>query len=99
MTAYSEEHRETLLLGVVLGKFAEAVVESRAFSWSVPQGWRCASDGGQFNTLLWLPWQSLPTRKTRTLPPTLGDDTCRSHYSSNRTNEAIPSRVHGPSLV
>jgi len=36
MTAYSEEHRETLLLGVVLGKFAEAVVESRAFSWSVP---------------------------------------------------------------
>ena len=32
MTAYLEEHRETLLLGVVLGKFAEAVVESRAFS-------------------------------------------------------------------
>jgi hypothetical protein len=32
MTAYLEEHRETLLRGVGLGKFAEAVVESRVFS-------------------------------------------------------------------
>jgi len=32
MTAYLEADRETLLLGLVWGKFAEIGVESRAFS-------------------------------------------------------------------
>jgi len=35
--------------------------------------------------LLWLPRQSLPTRKTGTLPPTLGNGLCRSNHSGYRT--------------